>query len=64
MLLWETDFLVIPIIFYGVVLAAGLNLDSLRASGWLFDVGTSREPWYKFYSYFGTSFPFCLSMLQ
>ncbi|KAF9505966.1 hypothetical protein BS47DRAFT_1378186 [Hydnum rufescens UP504] len=51
-LIFPMYFLVIPIIFYGVVLVAGLNLDSLRASGWLFDVGTSREPWYKFYSYF------------
>ena len=48
------DFLIIPVIFYIVVLAAGLDLGGLRRSGWLFDMGASaHEPWYTFYTYYG-----------
>ena len=50
------DFLVIPIVFYVVVAAAQLNLDTLRRDGWLFE--TAREvggvdSWYAFYTYYG-----------
>ncbi|KAJ8516740.1 hypothetical protein ONZ45_g5982 [Pleurotus djamor] len=48
-------FLIIPTLFYTVVLAARFDLDTLRHSGWLFDVGTgsgaSNLKWYSFYSY-------------
>lgn len=47
------DFVALPIIFYIIVFIAGFDVDTLRAKGWVFDVGESREPWYKFYSYFG-----------
>lgn len=57
-----TDFIIIPIIFYIVVVAAGLNLSSLRDKGWLFIIDTSDDPWYKFYSYYG-SFIFPSSFL-
>jgi len=46
-------FLAIPVLFYVVVAAAGIDLWELRRSGWLFDMGTREsEAWYKFYSYF------------
>ena len=51
----NTDFIIIPIIFYIVVAAARLNLTSLRHNGWLFDMETSDEPWYHFYTFYGTS---------
>lgn len=38
-------------LFYITVAAAQLNLTDLRNDGWLFDMGTDKEPWYKFYSY-------------
>ena len=38
-------------LFYITVAAAQLNLTDLRDDGWLFDMGTDEEPWYKFYSY-------------
>lgn len=47
------DFCIIPAVFYIVVAAAGLDLGTLRSIGWLFDMGTSRDPWYHFYSLFG-----------
>ncbi|KAH9943577.1 sulfate transporter family-domain-containing protein [Amylocystis lapponica] len=51
-LIFPIYFLIIPIIFYVVVAAAHLDMGVLRRDGWLFDMGTSREPWYQFYSYF------------
>ncbi len=51
------DFLAIPIIFYIVVAAAHLDLTTLRKSGWLFDMDTSDEPWYRFYTFFGKGSP-------
>jgi hypothetical protein len=51
------DFLVIPIIFYIVVAAARLDLDTLRMEHWLLDAGkTSHMPWYHYYSYLGALF--------
>lgn len=51
------DFLIIPIAFYVVVAAAGLNLDQLRKEGWLFEsaqgTGGLEDKWYGFYSYYG-----------
>ncbi|KAF8551076.1 hypothetical protein OG21DRAFT_1418614 [Imleria badia] len=54
-LLFPIYFLVIPIIFYIVVAAAQLDLDTLRRDGWLFE--TAREvggvdSWYAFYTYY------------
>jgi SulP family sulfate permease len=45
--------LIIPVVFYIVVLGAGLDLDTLRRDGWLFEVARSEEKWYRFYTYFG-----------
>jgi SulP family sulfate permease len=45
--------LIIPLLFYIVILGAGFNLDTLRRNGWLFEVARSEEKWYRFYTYFG-----------
>jgi sulfate permease, SulP family len=42
-----------PVVFYLVVFIAGLDLDSLRRDGWLFEVASNEEKWYQFYTYFG-----------
>ena len=49
---FHSDFMMIPAIFYVVVAAAGLDIQTLRQTGWVFDMGGSSESWYKFYSYF------------
>ncbi|KAH9840810.1 sulfate transporter family-domain-containing protein [Rhodofomes roseus] len=51
-LIFPMYFLAVPVIFYIVVAAAHLNMGALRDNGWLFDMGTSREPWYHFYTLF------------
>ncbi|OBZ73456.1 Uncharacterized protein C24H6.11c [Grifola frondosa] len=35
-----------------LIRSARLDLGMLRRDGWLFDMGTTREPWYQFYSYY------------
>lgn len=45
--------MIIPVVFYLVVFVAGLDLDSLRRDGWLFEVARNEEKWYQFYTYFG-----------
>ncbi|KIN95043.1 hypothetical protein M404DRAFT_34504 [Pisolithus tinctorius Marx 270] len=56
-LVFPIYFLVIPVAFYVIVIAAGLDLDRLRRDGWLFDSAgtTGSEGWYEFYTYFGES---------
>ncbi|KAF7789143.1 hypothetical protein EIP86_000080 [Pleurotus ostreatoroseus] len=49
-LIFPIYFLIIPSIFYVVVAAARINLQTLRDSGWLFQMSTIDEPWYKFYT--------------
>ncbi|KAH6901521.1 vacuole protein [Coprinopsis sp. MPI-PUGE-AT-0042] len=53
-LVFPAYFIIIPAIFYVVVLAARLDLTQLRENGWLFDIGADggREPWWKFYTYY------------
>ncbi|KAI6096494.1 sulfate transporter family-domain-containing protein [Pisolithus sp. B1] len=53
-LIFPTYFLVIPVVFYVIVIAAGFDLDSLRRDGWLFDSAgtTGAGGWYAFYTYF------------
>ncbi|KAI0260384.1 sulfate transporter family-domain-containing protein [Gloeopeniophorella convolvens] len=48
-------FLVIPVVFYIIVLSTGLDLGMLRKTGWLFEVAQSEEKWYNFYTYFSFS---------
>lgn len=45
--------MIIPAVFYVVILCAGLDLDFLRRERWLFHIASSEETWYKFYTYFG-----------
>ncbi|KAG8968392.1 hypothetical protein FRC03_007589 [Tulasnella sp. 419] len=51
-LIFPLYFLTIPCIFYIVIAILGKDVESLRASGWIFNVGTTHDPWYKFYTYF------------
>ncbi|KAI0933274.1 hypothetical protein AcV7_004789 [Taiwanofungus camphoratus] len=51
-LIFPLYFLLIAIIFHVVVAAAHFDLGVLRRDGWLFDLGSSHEPWYHFYSFF------------
>lgn len=48
-------FLLTPIVFYIVVVAAGLDLETLRQQGWIFEMPRSNVPWYHFYSYYDFS---------
>ncbi|KAI0247014.1 sulfate transporter family-domain-containing protein [Lactifluus subvellereus] len=52
-LILPTYFLIIPAVFYIVVLSAGFDLDTLRRERWLFEAARSEEKWYRFYNYFG-----------
>lgn len=49
-LIFPAYFFVVPVVFYIVVLSARIPMDALRASRWVFDVGTKKEPWYRFYT--------------
>ncbi|OSC98639.1 hypothetical protein PYCCODRAFT_1374821 [Trametes coccinea BRFM310] len=51
-LIFPIYFCIIPAIFYIVVAAARIDLGGLRDAGWLFDMSSSNEPWYYFYSLF------------
>jgi SulP family sulfate permease len=51
--IFPTYFLSIPVVFYIVVAIGGWDFDRLRGAGWIFDVGRSTQPWYKFYTLFG-----------
>ncbi|KAI9457395.1 sulfate transporter family-domain-containing protein [Russula earlei] len=54
-LILPTYFLIIPVVFYLVVLSAGFDMNTLRRDGWLFAVARSEERWYRFYTYFDFS---------
>lgn len=54
-LIFPGYFLLIPIIFYATVFIGGWDFATLRANGWVFEVGTSKDPWWKFYTYFVSS---------
>ncbi|QRW22937.1 sulfate anion transporter [Rhizoctonia solani] len=51
-LIFPMYFIGIGVIFYIVVAAVGVDIQSLRSGGWVFDVGGSTEPWWHFYTYF------------
>lgn len=57
-LTFSIDFIVIPFVFYFVVLAGRFNIQDLRESGWIFTTGGAHDPWYKFYTMFGSSTAF------
>ncbi|KAG8742408.1 hypothetical protein FRC10_001542 [Ceratobasidium sp. 414] len=54
-LVFPAYFIAIGIAFYIVVAVIGVDVDTLRNAGWVFDVGGSSEPWYHFYTKFGKS---------
>ena len=51
-LIFPAYFFTIPVIFYVIVAIGGWDLETLRASGWVFDVGKNTQAWWKFYTYF------------
>ncbi|CDO73882.1 hypothetical protein BN946_scf185016.g39 [Trametes cinnabarina] len=51
-LIFPIYFCIIPAIFYVVVAAAHTDLGALRDAGWLFEMSSTDEPWYYFYSLF------------
>jgi hypothetical protein len=51
-LIFPVYFFVIPIIFYIVIAIGGWDLDHLRRTGWIFDIGGESQAWWKFYTYF------------
>ncbi|KAG8830293.1 hypothetical protein FRC17_005091 [Serendipita sp. 399] len=63
-LIFPIYFLCIPIIFYVVVFAGHFDLQHLRETGWLFDVGTAHEPWWKIYTYWDLRKVDYLALLQ
>jgi SulP family sulfate permease len=46
-------FIVVAVMFYIVVLCAGVSMDTLHKKGWAFDAPSSNNPWYHFYSLYG-----------
>lgn len=60
-LIFPMFFLAIPCVFYAVKAIIGVDLETLRKTGWVFvDVGAQSAPWYHFYKYYNfrkTSFP-------
>ncbi|TEB26440.1 hypothetical protein FA13DRAFT_1756329 [Coprinellus micaceus] len=50
-LIFPLYFIIIPFLFYIAVAAGQLDLTVLRKTGWLFDVATTGESWYHFYTY-------------
>ncbi|KAG8935275.1 hypothetical protein FRC01_003025 [Tulasnella sp. 417] len=51
-LIFPMFFLAIPCIFYAVKAIIGVDLETLRKTGWVFDVGAQSAPWYQFYKYY------------
>ncbi|CUA78230.1 putative protein C24H6,11c [Schizosaccharomyces pombe 972h-] [Rhizoctonia solani] len=51
-LIFPMYFIAIGVMFYIVVAMSGVDLQTLRSGGWVFDVGGSTEPWWHFYTYF------------
>ena len=50
--------------FYIVIASARLDLNTLRREGWLFEMGNTREPWYKFYTLYGNPTYVCLDITE
>ncbi|KAJ5935419.1 hypothetical protein N7466_004966 [Penicillium verhagenii] len=48
-------FIAVAVMFYIVVLSAGVSMDTLHAKGWAFDAPSSNHPWYHFYSLYDFS---------
>ncbi|KAJ5138645.1 sulfate transporter [Penicillium bovifimosum] len=48
-------FIAVAVVFYIVVLSAGIPMDALRHNGWVFDAPSSNNPWYHFYTLYDLS---------
>lgn len=51
-LIFPAYFMVIPVIFYIIVAIGGWSFAELREWGWVFDVGSKTQSWWKFYTLF------------
>jgi SulP family sulfate permease len=51
-LVFPAYFFIIPIIFYIVVAIGGWDFTHLRNTGWVFDVGSDAQAWWRFYTLF------------
>lgn len=51
-LIFPAYFFIISVIFYIVVAIGRWELQHLREMGWVFDVGTNKQAWWKFYTLF------------
>ena len=51
-LVFPVYFIAIGVVFYVVTAIIGVDLDTLRSGGWVFDVGGSSEPWWYFWTLF------------
>jgi SulP family sulfate permease len=58
-LIFPSFFVVIPLVFYIVAVSAGIDIETLRASGWVFDL-PQNTPWYAFYQLYGSFFAMSL----
>jgi SulP family sulfate permease len=54
-LLVPTFFMLVPIIFWFVILVARLDVDQVRADGWIFPLVEGDVPFWHFYTYYGKS---------
>lgn len=48
-------FIAVAVMFYIVVVCAGVSMDTLHQKGWAFDAPSSNNPWYHFYSLYDFS---------
>jgi SulP family sulfate permease len=53
-LLVPTFFMVVPIVFWFVILVAGLDVNQVRNDGWIFPLVEGDAPFWHFYTYYGT----------
>lgn len=52
-LIFPAYFFLIPVVFYIVVAIGRWDMDTLRQSKWVLDVGKETKPWYTFWTLFG-----------
>lgn len=49
-------FIGVAVVFYIVILSAGIPMHTLHQKGWVFDAPSSNNPWYHFYALYGKCF--------
>ncbi|TFK98319.1 sulfate transporter family-domain-containing protein [Pterulicium gracile] len=51
-LIFPLYFVLVPVVFYLIVLAARINISTLRSGGWVFDIQDGEDShWYEFYQW-------------